>query len=130
MDTTEILAWSEGAALAIGGVFISFWKHNENKNKALVSLELARIEKQHEDFTALQKRFDNLEKKHEETLKLNRSYLENFDVVMMQWNSVQDVMHCIDPIMKHECAKQPNLAMVYERWKNVIEQNNDRLGGD
>ena len=53
MESSEVLAWVEGAALAVGGGFVSFWKYNEKKNKGLIDLELARIEKSYGDFNEL-----------------------------------------------------------------------------
>lgn len=120
----------EGIGLMAGTAVAGLWAFLTKRNKNRSEVKIAEINKDNGDFESLQKRFKELEASHAETLKLSRRYLENFEVVMMQLNSIQDVMHCIDPIMKYQCEKDPKMSIVYERWIKILNMDNTDLGRD
>lgn len=130
MESLEVLAWIEGAALAVGGGFVSFWKYNEKKNKGLIDLELARIERAYGDFNELAAELKKEREEHQKTRKSRLATLSNNEVILAQINSIQDIIHCMDPMMLYACQKDPKLAMVYERYKKLVDLDNTDLGRD
>ena len=120
----------EGIGLMDGTAVAGLWAFLTKRNKNRSEVKIAEINKDNGDFESLQKRFKELEASHAETLRLSKFYLENFDVVMMQLKSIRDVMHCVDPIMKYQCEKEPHLAIVYDRWSKILNMDNTDLGRD
>ena len=130
MDVTAIAAWVMGLLNLASLGWIAYLKHNEKKNKGLIDLELARIQKACGDFNKLVEELKKEREEHEETRESMLAALSNNEVIKAQINSIQEVIHCMDPMMLYACQKDPKLAMVYERYKKLVDLDNTDLGRD
>jgi len=144
MDVTAIAAGVSGLCNLVSIGWIAYLKHNEKKNKGLIDLELAkiekakglidlevaRIEKACGDFDELVAELKKEREEHKETREAMLAALSNSEVMEGQLTRIQDVIYCMDPIMLYACQKDPKLATVYERYKKLVEQDNTDLGRD
>lgn len=112
MEESEILAWVSSITLGITSVIAGFWKFKIEKIKKYAG------------------NVDDLKKELEETKKSKLAALSNNEVLIMQLNSVQEVWHCIEPVLKKKLKNDPDVLMVLERLTNVLNMDNTDLGRD
>ncbi len=112
MESDDVLAWVIGMTGIVGTFFGAFWRFKIEKIKKYT------------------RSVNELNKELKETKKHKLAALSNNEVLIMQLNSIQEVWHCLEPVLKKKLENDPEIAMVLERLTNVLNMDNTNLGRD